>query len=53
MKNALYTLWYAKGTSQAEVMSNSEKFIPIALGIIELCWSEGISLSVENSVATC
>ena len=25
MKHSLYILWYAKGTSQAEVMSNSGK----------------------------
>ena len=47
-----------KGTSQAEAMSNSEKIKPIALAVIELCLSEGISQpvtylpsqSVKNSV---
>jgi len=32
-----------KGTSWAEAMSNSEKIKPVALAIIELRWSEGIS----------
>ena len=32
-----------KGTSQAEVTSNSEKIKPVALTVIELCLSEGIS----------
>jgi len=31
----------AKGTSQAEAMSNSEKIKPVALAIVELCESEG------------
>jgi len=35
----------AKGTSQAEVTSNSEKIKPVALAIVELCESEGISQS--------
>ena len=39
MKNALYVLWYAKGTCRAEVTSNSEKIKPIALAVIELCLS--------------
>jgi len=47
-----------KGTSRAEAMLNSEKIKPVALAIIELCWSEGIrqlvsqsvSQSIENSV---
>jgi len=34
----------AKGTSQATVMSKSEKIKPLA--IVELCKSEGISQSV-------
>ena len=54
-----------KGTSQAEVTSNSEKIKPVALAAIELCLSEGITqlLSVNHyktplnnfliSVATC
>jgi len=49
---------WAKGTSQAEVTSNSEKIKPVALAIVELRESEGIkqagrqlvSQSVENSV---
>ena len=58
MRNALYVLWYAKDTCQAEVTLNSEKIKPVALAVIELCLSEGIqhqsvSQSVENSVATC
>jgi len=32
-----------KGTSRAEAMSNSEKIKPIALAVIKLRWSEGIS----------
>ena len=36
-----------KGTSQAKATSNSEKIKPIALAVIELCLSEGIS---RNSV---
>jgi len=48
----------AKGTSQAEAMSNSEKIKPVALAIVELRESEGIrqavsllvSQSVENSI---
>ena len=42
MKNALYVLRYA-------VTLNSEKIKPVALAIIELCLSEGISQSLENS----
>jgi len=41
----------AKGTSQSEVMLNSEKIKPIALAIVELCESEGISQSVSQSVS--
>jgi len=44
----------AKGTSQAEVMSNSEKIKFVALAIVELHKSENIrqlvNQSVENSV---
>ena len=43
MKNALYVLWYAKGTSRAKAMSNSEKIKPVVLAIVALCFSEGIS----------
>jgi len=39
----------AKGSSQAEVTSNSKKIKPIALVIVKLRESEGISQS-ENSV---
>jgi len=34
-----------KGTSRAEAMSNSEKIKPVALAIVELHESEGISQS--------
>ena len=49
MKNALYVLWYAKSTSRAESTSKIEKIKPVALAVIELCLSEGISQSLENS----
>ena len=49
MKNALYILQYAKGTSPAKVTSNSEKIKPVALAIIELRLSEDISQSVSQS----
>jgi len=42
MKNALYVQRYAKDTSWAEVMLNSEKIKPVALAIFELRESEGI-----------
>jgi len=32
-----------KGTSRAEVTLNSEKIKPVALAVIDLRWSEGIS----------
>jgi len=32
-----------KGTSWAEATLNSEKFKPVALAIVKLHWSEGIS----------
>jgi len=32
-----------KGTSQAEATLNSEKIKPLALAVIEIRWSEGIS----------
>ena len=54
MKNVLYVLRYAKGTCRVEATSNSDKIKNIALAIIELHLSEGISQllsqSVENSV---
>jgi len=37
----------AKGTSWAKATSNSEKIKPVALAIIELRESEGISQSVS------
>jgi len=43
----------AKGTSQAEVMSDSKKIKPVSLAIVKLYESEGRqagSQSVENSV---
>ena len=54
MKNTLYVLRYAKRQLSAEATSNSEKIKLIALVVIELHLSEGISQllsqSVENSV---
>ena len=38
-----------KGTSLAEVTLNSEKIKPVALAIVELRLSEGISYSVSQS----
>ena len=37
-----------KGTSRAEATSNSEKIKPVALAIIELCLTEGISQAVSH-----
>jgi len=37
----------AKGTSQAEVMSNSEKIKPLVLAIVELRESQGIRQAVS------
>ena len=51
MKNALYVLRYAKNTCRAEATSNSEKIKPVALAVIELRLSEGISQSVTQSVS--
>ena len=39
-----------KGTSRVEATSNNEKIKPIALAVIMLCFSEGISQSVTQSV---
>jgi len=57
MKKALYMYsGMAKGTSRAEVTSNSKKIKPVVLAIVELRESESIrqagrhSLLVENSV---
>ena len=38
-----------RGTSQAEATSNSENFKLLALAIIKLCLSEGISQSGSQS----
>ena len=52
MKNALYVYCgIPKGTCRAEATSNSEKIKPIALAVIKLCLSEGISQSVTQSVS--
>ena len=40
-----------KDTCQAEAISNSEKIKPVALAIIELCLSEGISQLLSQSVS--
>ena len=37
--------------SRAEVTSNSEKIKSVALAVIELCLSEGISQSVSQAVS--
>ena len=39
----------SKGTFWAEATSNSEKIKPVALAIIELCFTEGISQSGSQS----
>ena len=39
-----------KGTRRAEATSNSEKIKPVALAVIELHLSEGITQSVTQSV---
>ena len=39
-----------KGTSQAEATSNSEKIKPVALAVIKLRLSEGISCTLSQSV---
>ena len=67
MKNALYILRYAKSRVQLKRRRTVKKSKPVALTIIELPLSEGISQSVtqsvtrkfrlilffQNSVATC
>jgi len=40
-----------KGTSWAEAMLNSEKTKPVALAVIKLCSTEGISQAVIQSVS--
>jgi len=47
---ALELLWLAKGTSRDKVMLNSEEIKPVAIAIIKLHLSEGISQSVSQSV---
>ena len=56
-KNALYVLpsmpkakSMPKGTCWAKTTLNSEKIKPVALAVIKLCLSEGISQSVRQSV---
>jgi len=39
------TVGMLKGTSWVEATSKSEKIKPVALAIVELRWSEGISQS--------
>ena len=50
MKNTLYILQYAKGKCPAEATWKRKKIKPVALAVIELHVSDGISQSVENSV---
>ena len=51
MKNALMYCGMPKGTCRAEATLNSEKIKPVALAIIKLCLSEGISQSITYSVS--
>jgi len=37
-----------KGTSRAEATLNSEKIKPVAVAVIELCLTEGISQAVSH-----
>jgi len=41
----------AKGTSRAEATSSSEKIKPIALAIVALCESEGISQVDKQAIS--
>ena len=41
-----------KGTCQTKLTSNSEKIKPVALAVIELCLTEGISQSVSRKNST-
>ena len=50
MKNVLYVEWYAKSTCLEKTTLNSEKIKPVALAVIELRLSEGISQSVSQSL---
>jgi len=43
MMQALELLWLAKGTSWDEVTLISEEIKPVAITIIKLCLSKGIS----------
>jgi len=45
---ALQLLQLANGTSLDEVTLSTEEIKPIAIGIIELCLSEGISKGVSE-----
>jgi len=45
IKNVLYAQKNDKGTSRAEATLSSEKNMPVALAIVEICKSEGISQS--------
>ena len=47
----LHILQYAKGTSRAEVTLNSEKIKPVAIAVIELRLTEGISQAVSQAVS--
>jgi len=40
-----------KGTSRAEATLNSEKIKPVAIAVIKLCLTEGISQAVRQSVS--
>ena len=43
MKHTLYVLRHVEGTCRAEVVSSSDKIKPVALAVIKLRMSEGIS----------
>jgi len=47
VKNALYVQRYGKNISQVEAMLNSGKIKPVAVAIVKLCESEGISQAVS------
>ena len=50
MMQTLELLGWQKGMSRDKVMLISEKIKPVAIAVIELCLSECISQSAENSV---
>jgi len=52
MMQALELLGLAKGTSPDEAMPNSEEIKPVAVAIIKLRLSKGISRSVSQSVSS-